>query len=78
MLSDIGGLETAKRLVRSSNASDGYVALWERGRLDLSVEAVVVLPRWTGLFSDEEVEAARSRLESYGFDVERYLAEQAD
>lgn len=74
MVSDVGGLETARRLVRSPNASDGYVALWERKRLDLSVEATVLHPKWLSLFNEDEVAAARERLLSYGFDLDGYLS----
>ena len=35
------GLETARILLRTKTVSDGYTALWERGRLDLTVEAVI-------------------------------------
>lgn len=44
MVSDHGGLETARRLITASRPSDGFTALWERGRLDLSVEAYALRP----------------------------------
>lgn len=53
MLSDRGGLDTAKYLINSPKESDGYTALYERGRLDLTVEAMVIennrwLPQLSG------------------------------
>ena len=45
MLSDHGGLETARILIHSPAVSEGYTALWQRGRLDLTVEAVIVIRR---------------------------------
>lgn len=42
MVQDRGGLATAKALINSSTPSDGYTKLFELGRLDLSVEAVVM------------------------------------
>lgn len=42
MLAEHGSLATARRLLRSPAVSDGFAALWERGRLDLTVEALVV------------------------------------
>jgi hypothetical protein len=45
--------------------SDGFAKLWERGRLDLSVEAVVVQPRFAALFTEDEVDAARRRLDQF-------------
>ena len=74
MVSDIGGLETARYLLHASDPSDGYVALWELGRLDLTVEAAILSPRWYPLFTDGERAIARERLEAYRFDVEGYLA----
>ena len=41
MVSEHGGLKAAKRLINSSTVSDGYTALWEKRRLDLTVEALV-------------------------------------
>lgn len=68
MLSDHRGLETAKRLINDSKVSDGYTALWERGRLDLTVEAEVYdNAKWHCLFEPNEIETARKRLEAYGY-----------
>jgi hypothetical protein len=77
MVSDMGGLETARYLLHTSEPSDGYEALWERGRLDLTVEAAVLKPRWRGLFSDQELATARDRLLAYEFDVDAFLADVA-
>lgn len=67
MLHRHGGMETARRLLASSAASDGFTALWERGRLDLTVENVVLRPEFESLFTDEERDVARRRLADYGF-----------
>lgn len=68
MLSDRGGLATAKTLINSPKPSDGYTALYERGRLDLTVEAMVLeTPRWHELFTEEELKRARDRLCQYGY-----------
>jgi hypothetical protein len=69
MLSEVGPFETAERLVTSNAPSDGFTALWERGRLDLTVEALVLQPRYRGLFDDDLLDAARRRLAEYGYDV---------
>ncbi len=37
MLMQHGGLETAHMLLHADVVSDGYTALWERGRLDITV-----------------------------------------
>src|SRR5258706_16365604 len=68
MLFKHGGLETARRLINSQKVSDGYTALWDRGRLDLSVEAVIIEnPNWHALFSDDELENCRKRLKDYKY-----------
>ena len=67
MLSTYGGLGTAQKLLASTDVSAGFAALYERGRLDLTVEAVVVQPQFASLFSDEEVETAQQRLDQLGY-----------
>lgn len=42
MLNDRGGVKTARLLLEAPTVSDGYTALWERQRLDLTVEAVIL------------------------------------
>lgn len=65
MLLDRGGLLTAKVLINAEQQSDGYTALMMAGRLDLTVEALIVdEPRWHVLFVPEEIEKARRRLKS--------------
>lgn len=66
MLSEHGGVETARRLVNAEAPSEGFTRLWMMKRLDLSVEALILKPEWKSLFSDEERERARDRLAKYG------------
>lgn len=68
MLDKRGGLGTAKSLINAATVSDGYTHLYERGRLDLTVEALVVEnPQWHYLFEPSEIERARKRLEAYEY-----------
>ena len=67
MLSQVGPVETARRLVTSTQPSQGFTALWERRRLDLTVEAHVLQTRFDALFTDAERDAARTRLTAYGY-----------
>ena len=69
MLAEYGGLGTAKRLLSSVSVSDGFVTLWERKRMDLAVENVVLRPKFAVLFTEHDRETARQRLLEYGFDV---------
>jgi len=49
------------------NVSEGYTALWERGRLDLTVEALIHdNPQWHPLFTPEELDICTERLTQYG------------
>ncbi|OFW10379.1 MAG: hypothetical protein A3H96_02190 [Acidobacteria bacterium RIFCSPLOWO2_02_FULL_67_36] len=67
MVVERGGLETARYLLHAATVSEGYTALWERKRLDLTVEAMILRPEWQGLFSDLERRIAVSRLRDYGY-----------
>jgi hypothetical protein len=63
-----GGLETARYLINQPKPSDRYTHLYERARLDLTVEALVVENKqWHPLFQTEEVDKARKRLSDYGY-----------
>jgi len=68
MLNEHRGLRTAQILLHALNVSDGYTALWELQRLDLTVEALILQKKWHSLFSDEERDIARSRLEKYNYE----------
>ena len=67
LLVERGGLETARYLLHAPTVSEGYAALWERKRLDLTVEAMIVQPEWQALFSDDERRIAVNRLREYGY-----------
>jgi hypothetical protein len=74
MLHKQGGLATAKQLINAPKVSDGYTSLYEKGRLDLTVEAVLIdNPKWHVLFTPEEVARARKRLVEYGYQPARPL-----
>lgn len=55
-------MKTAHRALSGSRLSDGFNALREKHRLDLSLEALAVDKRFTTLFSDEEANEALTRL----------------
>jgi hypothetical protein len=67
MVAEQGGLAAARQLISSAQPSEGFTTLWERQRLDLTVEAHVLKPEFAALFDDEERDAARRRLEDYGW-----------
>jgi hypothetical protein len=67
MVIERGGYQAARALIRSSKPSDGYTALWQRGRLDLTVEALVLRPQWHDIFTDDDRKVAHARLTEYEF-----------
>jgi hypothetical protein len=70
MVSDYGGLEAAKRLLRSGDlVQSGFTALWECGCLHLSMEALVLKPEFRQLFTEEELMVAEKRLREYGYEL---------
>ena len=63
MLEESGGIGAAKRLLNTETPSDGFTRLWECGRLDLTVEAVIWDNiEWHSLFTQEEMNVVRNRL----------------
>ncbi|WP_313573975.1 phospholipase D family protein [Brevundimonas sp.] len=66
MLDKETGLLVAKKLM-AKGVSDGFQSLFERGRLDLTVEAVVTDPEWSPLFDPSEVKRAGSVLKQAGY-----------
>jgi hypothetical protein len=67
MVTQYGALGAARRLLHAPAVSDGFVTLWERGRLDLSVESLALDPRFAHLFTSEELSIARKRLDDFGY-----------
>ena len=69
MLQQRGGVQTARDLLAVPGVSDGFTKLFELGRLDLSVEALVLKPRFGELFTDQELGVARKRLSDLRFEI---------
>jgi hypothetical protein len=67
MVSEQGGLPTARQLLWSAQPSDGFTTLWSHHRLDLTVEAHVLKQDYHALFTEADRQQARSRLELYGW-----------
>ena len=60
-------MKQAHRLLSGSRTSDGFDDLAKRGLLRLSLEALAVDKRFTGLFTDEEANTALERLLFAGY-----------
>ncbi len=64
-----GAYQAAVNLVRTSQPPAGFTRLYELGRIDLPVEALVIEPRFVDLFSQEDRDSALARLRKYGYKV---------
>ncbi|MDF2858840.1 MAG: hypothetical protein K0Q87_4691 [Neobacillus sp.] len=65
MVASQDGLTVANSFILRSQPTDGFTTLWEMGRLDLTVEALVLKPKYQDLFSDEEREKVLELLKRY-------------
>ena len=57
----------AKRILSGTRLSDGFNELKAKGQLKLSLEALAVDKRFTGLFTDEAANEALMRLLDAGY-----------
>ena len=60
-------IKGAQRILSGTRLSDGFNELKEKNALKLSLEALVIDKRFTGLFTDEEANEALSRLLEAGY-----------
>ena len=66
MVGELGAIEASRRLLAPpvDHCSDGFVRLWELGRLDLTVENLTCQDeRFAALFTEAERRIGRERLE---------------
>ena len=63
----IEDLTQARRILAGHRESDGFSLLAQKGRLDLSLEALAIQKPYTRLFSDEEANNALLRLLDAGY-----------
>ena len=60
-------VKSAKRVLSGTRLSDGFNELSAKGQLKLSLEALAIDKRFTGLFTDEEANEALTRLLEAGY-----------
>ncbi len=63
----IEDIKAAHRILSGHRESDGFFQLADKGRLDLSLEALAVKKAYTALFTDEEANTALIRLLDAGY-----------
>jgi hypothetical protein len=73
LLNLYGAVEAVRRILRSPRASEGFGVLAHHGMLHRSIEAWALRPEYRDLFTHEERDVARRRLERQGFPVDSYL-----
>lgn len=79
MLAEHGGVVTARRLLATGSAfQTGLTELYMCRRLDLSVEAKVLIFKYEPLFSEEIRRTAKKRLLQHNFDVDGWLARNSE
>ena len=64
---DDEAVKAAQRCLDSHRESDGFWTLADKGRLDLSLEALAVKKQFGALFTDEQANTALTRLLDAGY-----------
>ena len=67
MVNAEGGIQAAKKLLSAGGYSEGLTRLWEKKRLDISMEATILQKPWCVLLTDDELSIARKKLEELGY-----------
>lgn len=65
------GVQAAKNLIQGARVQSGFEKLFLAGKLEITMEARMLKPKFAELFSAAELREAKTRLESAGFDVRR-------
>lgn len=73
MLGSLGGYGTAVSLLSKTQISDGFIKLWEVGRLDLTIEALVLGSDWCQCFDSNLLKLAKERLDRSGYKMSSVL-----
>ncbi len=68
LIGDIGSYETAIRLLNEKAVSEGFIKLWEKGKLNLSVESIILNDndgKYRELFDESLIKECEARLAKY-------------
>lgn len=69
LISTIGGVKAAKKIIKVESLNEGFEKLWESRRLDLTVESVVIKDKYSTLFTKEEINSCVEKLKTLGYPV---------
>jgi hypothetical protein len=61
-------VDVTRKLVHKEGGTSGFTTLFENKRMDLSVERIILEPRYRELFTTEDLQAAYDRLKAYEYD----------
>lgn len=61
-------VEVTKKLIHKEGGTSGFTTLFEKKRMDLSVEKIILEPKYRKLFTCEDLQAAYNRLKQYEYD----------
>lgn len=67
MVSESGGVGATKRLLADTQPQEGLFTLYHLGKLDMSIEAMALNPKYTSLFTEAERTEARKRLRELNY-----------
>ena len=69
------GVQAAKTLLRAPRIQSGFEKLWELNRLDITMEARILKPKYADLFEPAEISEARKRLEAADYHIRKCYEE---
>ncbi|MDH4230874.1 MAG: hypothetical protein OEW04_02465 [Nitrospirota bacterium] len=67
LLGSHGGVMTAKEFLITPGFQAGFEGLWKPGPVERTMEYLVLQPRFSVLFTEEEKDTARNRLRECGY-----------
>ena len=60
-------VEITRRLIHKEGGTSGFATLFENGKMELSVENIILEPRYRELFTREDLQAAYNQLERHEY-----------
>lgn len=60
-------VNVTKKLIHKEGGTSGFTMLFENNRMDLSVEKIILEPRYRELFTCEDLQAAYGRLKQFSY-----------
>lgn len=72
VVSDTDVVEVTRQLIHKKGGTSGFTELYLNGRMELSVESIILEEKYRGLFSKEDLQVAYDRLKEHGYpDLEK-------